>query len=67
MNQGIFIDQCFDVGCVEDVHLWPFWDGWEGDLGKFTREQGIACIIGRTIGNTCSTAPASASALTSRS
>jgi hypothetical protein len=48
LYRGIFIDQCFDVGRVEDVHLWPFWGGWEGDLGKFTREQGIAFVIGRT-------------------
>jgi hypothetical protein len=48
LYRGIFIDQCFDVGRVEDVHLWPFWGGWEGDLGRFTREQGIAFIIGRT-------------------
>jgi hypothetical protein len=48
LYRGIFIDQCYDVGRVEDVHLWPFWGGWEGELGKFTREQGIAFIIGRT-------------------
>jgi hypothetical protein len=48
LYRGVFIDQCFDVGRVEEVHLWPFWGGWEGDLGKFTREQGTAFIIGRT-------------------
>jgi hypothetical protein len=48
LYRGVFIDQCFDVGRIEDVHLWPFWGGWEGDLGKFTREQGIAFILGRT-------------------
>jgi hypothetical protein len=48
LYRGIFIDQCFDVGRVEDVHLWPFWGGWEGELGRFTREQGIAFVLGRT-------------------
>jgi len=48
LYRGVFIDQCYDVGRVEDVHLWPFWGGWEGDLGKFTREEGIAFTIGRT-------------------
>jgi hypothetical protein len=48
LYRGLFIDQCFDVGRVRDVHFWPFWGGWEGDLGKFTREKGIAFIIGRT-------------------
>jgi len=46
--KGIFVDQCYDVGRIEDVHLWPFWGGWEGELGKFTRENGTAFIIGRT-------------------
>jgi hypothetical protein len=48
LYRGLFIDQCFDVGRVEDVHFWPFWGGWEGELGQFTREQGIAFIVGRT-------------------
>lgn len=48
LYRGLFVDQCFDVGRVTDVHFWPFWGGWEGDLGKFTREQGIAFVIGRT-------------------
>jgi hypothetical protein len=46
--RGLFIDQCFDVGRIEDVHFWPFWGGWEAALGQFTRDQGIAFIIGRT-------------------
>jgi len=48
LYRGLFIDQCFDVGRVEDVHFWPFWGGWEKDLGNFTKEQGIAFVIGRT-------------------
>ena len=48
LYRGIFIDQCYDVGRVEDVHLWPFWGGWDGELGRFTREQGIAFQLGRT-------------------
>ena len=43
--KGLFIDKCFDVGRVEDVHFWPFWntDGLE-----WTRQNGEAFIIGRT-------------------
>ncbi len=48
LYRGIFVDQCYDVGRIQDVHFWPFWGGWEGDLGQFTREQGIAFILGRT-------------------
>jgi hypothetical protein len=44
----LFIDQCYDVGRVEDVHFWPFWGGWNEELYGFVREQGIAFVIGRT-------------------
>jgi hypothetical protein len=46
--RGLFIDQCYDVGRVENVHFWPFWGGWEGELAAFTRSEGIAFILGRT-------------------
>ncbi len=43
--KGIFIDKCFDIGRIEDVHLWPF---WQGHLHPFTKENGEGFIIGRT-------------------
>jgi hypothetical protein len=43
--KGLFIDKCFDIGRVEDVHFWPF---ATGRLNKFSRENGEAFIIGRT-------------------
>lgn len=45
LYRGLFIDKCFDVGRVEDVHFWPF---ATGRLNKFSRGNGIAFIIGRT-------------------
>ncbi|RQV96564.1 hypothetical protein EH221_04735 [bacterium] len=48
LSKGIFVDQCYDVGRIEDVHFWPFWGGWNEDLGKFTLENGVAFIFGRT-------------------
>ncbi len=45
LYKGLFIDKCFDVGRVEDVHFWPF---ATGSLNKFSRENGTAFIIGRT-------------------
>lgn len=48
LYKGLFIDKCYDVGRVEDVHFWPFWGGWEKDLGNYTRDNGTAFIIGRT-------------------
>jgi len=43
--KGLFIDKCFDIGRVEDVHFWPF---ATGRLNKFSKENGEAFIIGRT-------------------
>jgi hypothetical protein len=46
LYRGIFVDKCFDIGRIEDVHLWPFWS--QGKVCDFTREQGVAFIFGRT-------------------
>ncbi|HEV2208106.1 MAG TPA: glycosyl hydrolase family 28-related protein [Verrucomicrobiae bacterium] len=48
LYRGLFIDQCFDVGRVENVHFWTFWGGWEHELYDFIRAQGVAFILGRT-------------------
>jgi len=42
---GLFIDKCYDVGRVENVHFWPFWGE---KYMKWTLENGTAFIIGRT-------------------
>ncbi|MFQ6133935.1 MAG: glycosyl hydrolase family 28-related protein [Armatimonadota bacterium] len=47
LYRGLFIDQCYDVGRVQDVHFWPFW-GTGGGIREFMGEQGIAFVIGRT-------------------
>ncbi|UCH33583.1 MAG: hypothetical protein JSV65_13565 [Armatimonadota bacterium] len=49
LRKGIFVDQCYDVGRIENVHLWPFWNG-DDKVGavKFNREHGEAFIFGRT-------------------
>ncbi|MCE5199719.1 MAG: glycosyl hydrolase family 28-related protein [Armatimonadota bacterium] len=46
--KGILVDKCYDVGRIEDVHFWPFWDERKNGLMKFTREHGTAFIFGRT-------------------
>lgn len=46
--RGLFIDQCFDVGRVSNVHFWSFWGGWEGPVYEFMRSQSVAFILGRT-------------------
>ena len=48
--KGIYIDKCYDIGRINNVHLWPFW-GYTGDddaLSKFVTENAEAFIIGRT-------------------
>lgn len=47
LYRGVFIDQCLDVGRVENVHLWPFWSP-SGAAAAFRRKQGRAFTIGRT-------------------
>jgi len=48
LRRGLFIDLCLDVGRVENVHLWPFWTGGQGEVEKFTLAQGEAFILGRS-------------------
>jgi hypothetical protein len=48
LYRGIFIDQCYDIGRVENAHIWPFWTTGAGKVDKFTLEKGEAFIIGRT-------------------
>jgi hypothetical protein len=45
LNLGIFVDQCLDVGRIEDVHFWPF---WTEALIPFTQKEGIAFQFART-------------------
>jgi hypothetical protein len=47
LYRGIFVDKCFDVGRIENVHIWPFWST-EGPSREFTRKEGIAFVFGRT-------------------
>lgn len=48
LYRGLFIDQCYDVGRVENVHFWSFWGGWDGELYAFMRAEAVAFILGRT-------------------
>ena len=48
LYRGLFIDQCYDVGRVENVHFWSFWGGWDGELYSYMRSEGIAFILGRS-------------------
>lgn len=48
LYRGLFIDQCYDVGRIENVHFWSFWGGWDGPLYEFMRKEAIAFILCRT-------------------
>jgi len=51
LYRGLYINQCYDVGRIEDIHFWPFWDlNPNSPLWKFTQREGIAFIIGKTDG-----------------
>lgn len=47
LHTGIFVDKCFDVGRIENVHLWPFWEATPA-MEKFLNSQATAFIFGRT-------------------
>ena len=47
LHRGLFIDQCFDIGRVENVHFWPFFSATEPWL-TYTSQNAEAFIIGRT-------------------
>jgi hypothetical protein len=48
LHRGLFIDQCYDVGRIENVHFWSFWGGWGGELYDFIGAEGVAFILGKT-------------------
>ncbi|MHB0998092.1 MAG: golvesin C-terminal-like domain-containing protein [Armatimonadota bacterium] len=54
LRRGLFVDQCYDVGRIENVHFWPFWNtgGWTpeqgGKIGEVMTGQGEAFIFART-------------------
>lgn len=48
LYRGLFVDQCFDVGRIENVHFWSFWGGWDGPLYEFMRKEAIAFVLART-------------------
>jgi len=50
LRKGIYVDQCYDIGRIENVHFWPFWGAGPDHAGavKFMQENGEMCIFGRT-------------------
>lgn len=48
---GIFVNQCYDVGRLNNIHFWPFFDlNPNSPLWAYTKSNGTAFILGRTDG-----------------
>jgi hypothetical protein len=45
LKTGIFVDKCFDIGRIENVHFWPFWNE---KLMDWTTKNGTAFVLART-------------------
>ncbi len=50
LYRGLLVDQCLDVGRLENIHFWPFWtaDDKDSPVAAFTLEKGEAFIFGRS-------------------
>lgn len=51
LYKGLYIDQCYDIGRIENIHFWPFWSCNNPkmiEVEKFISEKAEAFIIGRT-------------------
>lgn len=49
LRRGIFVDKCYDVGRIENVHFWPFWKwGDEPELQKWMTKNSEAFIFARS-------------------
>jgi hypothetical protein len=47
LYRGLAIDRSLDVGRIENVHFWPFWDEWRSPLKTFMAEHAVAFLVGR--------------------
>lgn len=47
LYRGIYVDACFDVGRIENVHFWPFWCG-DDPVHTFMETHAEAFVFGRT-------------------
>jgi hypothetical protein len=50
IKRGIYVDQCYDIGHIENVHFWPFGVAYSPDnpFCKWVNTQGVAFELART-------------------
>ncbi len=48
--RGIYVDECYDIGHIENVHLWPFGVAYQAEdpYCKWVNTQGVAFELART-------------------
>lgn len=49
-KRGIFVDECYDIGHIENVHFWPFGVSYDPNnpFCKWVNTEGIAFELART-------------------
>ena len=47
LYRGIWVDQCYDIGRIKNVHFWPFWS-LDKKVVSFTTGHAVAFIFDRT-------------------
>lgn len=50
IKRGLFVDECYDIGHIENVHFWPFGVAYqpEDPYCKWINTQGVAFELART-------------------
>jgi hypothetical protein len=48
LRRGIYVAECFDVGRIEDIHIWPFWRAGDPKIDGFVHSEGEAFVLART-------------------
>ena len=50
IKRGIFVDECYDIGHIENIHFWPFGVEYNPDnpYCKWINTQGVAFELART-------------------
>jgi len=50
IKRGIFVDECYDIGHIENVHFWPFGVSYDPNdpFCKWVNTQGVAFELART-------------------
>ncbi len=49
-HRGVFVDECYDIGHVENIHLWPFGTAYDPNnpYSKWVNTEGVAYEFART-------------------